>query len=393
MQEEHWDSHETGGSEQSKHHEHSHHEHSHNHHSHHKHKHHHRKKWYQIFGMSRKYVLKDNRNKKSDLMKAGIVCVSIMIGLVAVAGGLDVLKQREDTAHLKEVSQNTVDEENGTSSGTEDTILVDGTYYQKKRQIETYLFMGIDVDSESKSAGQADTQMLLVFDKENKTWQLAQLNRDSMVTVPILGLDGKVIGYEEEQLALAHSYGDGKEESCENNVWAVSNLFGGQKIDGYLSLSLDGIAVLNDAVGGVTLQVTSDFSQVDDSLTEGEWVTLTGEQAVTFVRTRKGVDDQTNLARMSRQRQYLNALSGQLSELDENKVLEVYDEVHDYIVTDMGSAVLVNLFNRLNQYEELEILTIDGENVVEDDVMAYHLDDDSLQQVMLELFYEKVQEE
>ena len=56
----------------------------------------------------------------------------------------------------------------------------------------------------------------------------------------------------------------------------------------YISMNMDAIAILNDAVGGVTVNVTDDFSAVDPSITKGE-VTLKGDQALTFIQTRKDV--------------------------------------------------------------------------------------------------------
>ena len=42
------------------------------------------------------------------------------------------------------------------------------------------------------------------------------------------------------QLALAHTYGSGEEDSCENTVLAVENLLYGVGIDHYVSLTMDG---------------------------------------------------------------------------------------------------------------------------------------------------------
>lgn len=52
---------------------------------------------------------------------------------------------------------------------------------------------------------------------------------------------------------------------------------------------MDGIVEMNDLLGGVTVTVEDDFSQVDSSLVMGKRVTLTGQQALTFVRSRRGV--------------------------------------------------------------------------------------------------------
>ena len=133
-----------------------------------------------------------------------------------------------------------------------------------------------------------------------------------MTQIQILGVTGEPAGTFTGQLALAHTYGSGEEDSCENTVLAVSNLLYGMEIDHYVSLTMDGVALLNDLVGGVTVEVLDDFSGIDDSLVQGETVTLQGQQALTYVRSRGGLEDSSNLHRMERQRQYLGALQQQL---------------------------------------------------------------------------------
>ena len=274
-------------------------------------------------------------------------------------------------------------------------ITYGGITYAAKPSTETYLVMGIDVSGPVVSVpgayngGQADALFLVVLDNEAKTWQLLRLNRDSMVDVPVLDLRGDVIGYEHQQLALAHAYGDGTRSSCENTVSTVSTLLGGQPIDGYASLHMDGIAVLNDAIGGVTLTVSSDFAAVDPTLVEGKTITLNGQQAMEYVRTRKDVDDQSNLARMERQRQYLEAMKPQLLTLGDEEILQVYERLGEYVVTNISSQNVLTLAEKMQEYQELPELTIDGENTLEDGHIAYILDQDSVQRTVLELFYQE----
>lgn len=281
------------------------------------------------------------------------------------------------------------------SSDSSRTIELDGVTYIPKEHIETYLFLGIDVEGPAEAiagyigGGQADVQMVLVIDHEEQSWQLLQLNRDTMVDVPVLGVTGKVVGKKFEQLCLAHSYGDGLKESCVNTVNTVSSLLWDQPMDGYLSLNMDGIAILNDAVGGVPVTITSDFSAVDDSLVLGETVTLTGAQAEIFVRSRKDVDDETNVSRMARQRQYLSALFDKLPQLDHDTILDAYDQVYDYTVTDLGSQTVVNIADTLKAYTAQDVLTIDGESRVEEGYNAFYLDENSLQSTILTLFYNR----
>lgn len=285
------------------------------------------------------------------------------------------------------------DQPAGIQEPEQKTITIDGKTYHQRENLETYLFLGIDVEGPVKAVegyyggGQADVQIVVVIDHDRKTWQMLQLNRDTMVEVPILGIQGDVVGKEYQQLALSHSYGDGLKESCENSVKTVSNLLWGQEIDGYFSMNMDGVVIINDAVGGVPVEITSDFSEIDQTLTLGETITLDGNQALTFVRSRQDVDDQTNIARMARQRRYLSALLEKVGTLNDERIITTYDALQDYVVTDMGSKTILNLSEDVGAYEFLGVLTIDGEARVEEEHWAFYLDKQSLQEAMLELFY------
>ena len=325
-----------------------------------------------------------SRIHRHDAMRAAAVIVLLIMAMILAVYGIRSWENRTYAA-------------SGVSTVSASRELPDITYngetYTPKQRVEAYLFMGIDVTGPVVSnpgnynGGQADAQFLLVLDNESQSWQLLRLNRDSMVDVPVLDLRGDIIGYERQQLALAHAYGDGTNNSCRNTVDAVSMLLDGATIDGYAALNMDGIAIVNDAIGGVTVTITSDFTAVDPTLVEGETITLNGQQAFEFVRTRKDVDDQTNLARMERQRIYLEAMKPQLLTLSDEDVVQVVDAVSDYLVTNIGSQTVLDLAEKLRDYQELPELTIDGESTIEDGHVAYILDEDSLQQVILQLFY------
>lgn len=61
---------------------------------------------------------------------------------------------------------------------------------------------------------------------------------------------------------MGYGFGDGRQTSCEVTVEAVENL-GGQTVDQYLSMGLDGISTLNDLAGGITVTLEDDFSAID----------------------------------------------------------------------------------------------------------------------------------
>ncbi len=330
----------------------------------------------------------DRRISRRDFFRAaGVAAVALAaLGL----GGYAV--QRWDTAGEAPAASGS----GQPRPAWQETVQADGRTWRRKTNLESYLFLGIDTLGKAEgtqsyvAGGQADAQILLVVDHTARTWQMLQINRDSMVQVPVLSMMGTVPYTIRQQIALAHAYGNGREQSCENNVKAVSMLLGDQPIDGYLSLTMGGVGVLVDLVGGVTLTLASDLSAIDPALTQGATVTLNGEQALAYVHTRQNVDDQTNLARMDRQRQFLRAFEEQARQMDPSFALDAYQAAEDYIITNLSSGRAVNLAGQLQQYTQLPVLTIAGENTVEDGYWAYELDQDSLQQTILQLFYQEI---
>lgn len=337
--------------------------------------------------MSRKRA---ERLKKKDIITAAAV-IAVLAVLLAV-GGFCLF-------YWENAKYDTGSDEVGTEVIAASQELKELTYngetYRQRADIKTYLLMGIDKQGEAtgvdsyEGGGQADVQMVLVVDDANATWQMLQINRDTITKVPVLDVLGDVSVYADEQIALAHYYGNGREQSCENTEKAVSMLLDDQEIDGYFALNMDAVSIITDLVGGVTLTVTSDFSEIDPTLVQGETMTLDGQKALTYVRSRHNVDDQTNIARMARQRQYLAALEEKLAQQDSQFAIKAYDALSDYMVTDIGSGTAAKIGEKLKKYTRLDTLTIDGENVVEDGYWAYHLDENSRQKTVLELFYEK----
>lgn len=275
-----------------------------------------------------------------------------------------------------------------------------GTAYARREDLETVLLLGVDKFEGETPEGyinnqQADFLLLLVLDEENETCTPIQLNRDTMTQIQILGVTGEPAGTTTGQLALAHTYGSGEEDSCENTVLAVSNLLYGMEIDHYISLTMDGVALLNDLVGGVTVEVLDDFSGIDDSLVQGETVTLQGQQALTYVRSRGGLEDSSNLHRMERQRQYLSALQQQLKaavQQEDGFTLDALLQLNEYMVSDCTVNQLSDLGDSLAAYQVSDILTTPGDAQVGEEYMEFTVDEYALQQMVMDVFYEPVEE-
>lgn len=275
------------------------------------------------------------------------------------------------------------------------TLWLDGVSYFPRQDIRVFLLMGIDrsgpvVDSGSyKNEGAADVVLLLIFDETNKEYSVLALNRDTMVEMPILGLGGKRAGSITAQLALSHTYGNGLRQSCENTKETVSEMLYGVPIHQYISMNMDVISVLTDAVGGVKVNVQDDFSMFDDSIHKGEMV-LNGEQAYLFVRTRKDVGDQLNISRMSRHEEFMrgfvDAFHTNIGK-DVSKAMEVYEQIKQYVVTDCSDQVMTELLGRFYDYEFVDVLSPAGNNVAGEEYMEFYLDQDSYYRLILSLLF------
>ena len=323
----------------------------------------------------------DKKKKKAPAFT--LVLIAILVAVV-IFSGLKVLSSIEKTV------------DNGTTSSTK-TVTFNGEEYFPRQDVTVLMLMGIDEHGEVKpsgsynNTGENDMVALAVFDELDKSYSVLVLNRDTMMDIHVLGLGGKDAGTIFGQLALAHTYGTGMEDSCENAVRTVSDFLYGMTVDYYVSMNMDAIAILNDAVGGVTVTVEDDFSKVDASIPTGE-VTLRGEQALSFVQTRKDVSDQLNISRMNRHEEYMEnfvtAFNQKVKE-DDTFVLKTYEEVSPYIVSDCSVNSMSSMLNRYADYTLREIVTPKGENVLGEKYMEFHVDEKALEELVMDMFYTK----
>ncbi|MCD7943470.1 MAG: LCP family protein [Clostridia bacterium] len=177
---------------------------------------------------------------------------------------------------------NTLASSDSSSTTSSSVIKIDGVSYTQKEHITTMLLLGIDNTGEMVSSGsyindgQSDFITVIVLDEDEDTYALLQINRDTMTEVRQLGVGGNVVKTTVMQIALSHSYGDGMEDSCENSIIAVENFLCGVSLDHYLAMNMTAVELLVDYVGGVTVTILDDFSEVDETLVLGETMTLSG---------------------------------------------------------------------------------------------------------------------
>jgi len=356
----------------------------------------------------KKHASKKKKTIIGILIAAGVI--ALLAAILAFFSGLEkhndiapegaglALSREEAAARAAQDIASPGEKPAGGDSGDDEivnTLFYKGRQYVYNESLVSLLILGTDkkeveeyIPTENDS--HVDFLVLAVFDPDTKTCKLLQLNRDTMCNVMTMQSDEQYDTVAYEQLAYAHAYGNGLEESCENTVRTVSYFLYSARIDNYFAFTMDAIPVLNDLVGGVTVTVEDDFSAVDDTLVMGETVTLTSDNVVHFVRSRKPVGDGMNQSRMRRQREYMTGLISAMRTAVNEKpgfVLDAYGAVADNLVTDCTIDELADYADRFSDYTLSDIVTPEGEAVLGERYMEFYVDEEALQELVIETFY------
>jgi LCP family protein required for cell wall assembly len=320
----------------------------------------------------------------------GIVLVALVF---AVAIGI-AMKFGNSTKEAEKTVQVTA-----TEKWQEGIISYKGKYYKYNNRTSTYLLMGIDksgVVEQSEDytqGGQSDAIFLLVVDKSANEFYVISVNRNTMTDIEMYTSDGSPLGTYTAQLCLQHGYGDGKRLSCRRTQEAVSKLFDNLPIEGYLSLGVDAIPIINDDMGGIEVTCLQDLSYptAGVELTEGETVTLNGTEAYYYLRGRDTNTFDSATLRLRREEQYITAFMNKLHNMSgKRETLDtIYEDISDYIVTNISFVDLVSDFSEFTLTED-HVYSVPGETIQGEEFEEFYVDEDGLYDLIIQVFYNEV---
>ena len=240
-----------------------------------------------------------------------------------------------------------------------------------KRRMSSVLLIGTDNYAETAddvvASGNynyqfADFVGILVFDHDKKTVTPFQINRDTVCKVPWLNSKGKMEGYSMMQITYAHTFGQGKEDSCENTVQAVKWLLYNAPVDRYMAFTMDAVPVMNDMVGGVTVTLEDTIPSLGEEFVKGAAVTLKGSKALQFVRHR-GTGVESNVVRMAHQRLYLAAFTEAArasAAKNQDLAVDAFKALNPFLCTNLTVNNMSEMVEDLCNYEILPVVTSEG---------------------------------
>lgn len=196
---------------------------------------------------------------------------------------------------------------------------------------------GDDTFGKAKYTGRSDVNILAVINPNTKQVLLVTTPRDSFVTITTddgrSGLD-----------KLTHASNAG----LDNSIIALENIYEGLHIDYYLRLNFTGCIDVVDALGGIDVDSSVEFTNGDDAWFENfhfnEGINhLNGDQALAFVRERRAFA-RSDFQRAENQEA---AIKGIINKATSKTILtrygEVLDAASDMILTNMPTSFITNL--------------------------------------------------
>lgn len=346
------------------------------------------------------------REKRKPLKLFGTIMGSLVVFLLLVyLGGRAFVYMGGNRLYKNASSEGPVlaMEEEGAYEWQEGWIRYHGAVYQYNEEILTFLILGIDKEGEVTGAkdrtdgGQSDAMFLLIINPSDTTISLLVIDRNTMTDIRMVGMgtDGSdIMGT--AQIAVQHGFGDGGKRSCELARDAVSALLYDLPIHGYVSVNYEAIPYINDSVGGVEVTIPEDAADVRGDWETGERVLLKGQEAIDFVKWRDITVFESARLRAARQKTYLTAFAAKAmaqTRSDLTFPLTLYNQVRSYIVTDISPDEISYLASRLINYrfDGDRIYTMEGETVMGEKYEEFYPDMDALKELMIQLFYQKVE--
>ncbi len=293
------------------------------------------------------------------------------------------------------------------NEGFQDTIEYNGHTYVYNDDVIAFAFLGIDkrelglVDGKVGTAGQADMCIVGALNRATGEAKVIAVPRDTMAEVDQYTTSGIFAGTNTMQVCLAYAYGDGGEGSARNTMTSLSRILLNVPIEKYFALDLDGIAPLNDAIGGVDINPAL-YTIEEYGIVEGESVHLEGDMTEAYVRRRSMDSVTASLNRTDRQIQYIKAYAKQLAPAvirDFGTVTRLYNLAGNYSSTNISLSNATYLGSLLLRkgVTDFEAIKLEGE-MKESEVLdekgtvyaEFYPSEESLYGAVLSAFYTQV---
>lgn len=267
---------------------------------------------------------------KKVLITLGVVLSLI---LLVVGAGVWVINSVLDYGLDQMITTHQVDKED---------LAVSDEQLQREEQtkVTNIVVFGID-RNDNGTDGRSDAMKILSLDRKNNIAKITSIQRDMLIYIP-----GEIQDF--DKLNHAYEYGGA------NLAMQTINYNFDLDLSRYITLNYEAIETIIDSIGGIDIYVGENevphIAEVDHS----GWQTLTGAQAVGFMRVRYSDSD---YGRMARQTEVITAAFSKVATLGYNELLNLLNNCLPYVETNLSKKEIIQL--------GLDVLKVDIKNIEE----------------------------
>ena len=261
-----------------------------------------------------------------------------------------------------------------------------GKAYNYNDRLINILLIGVDrVSPGANEKQQADALYLVSLDTDNNTVSITAISRNTVTDVDSYDINGDFFATSKQQICLAYSYGSDDKKRSENTVKAVSDFLYGIPVSGYYTIFMNSLEEIMDSVGGVPVTVTEDMTAVDPRFKKGASLTLTGDNALAYLRYRTD----SNAPRLERQKAFISSFISQAKKAclkDLSLPVKMYDKLASNTVTDISASSAAYLATEAIG-ADFNMLSIEGESGNDGSYETFTADESALHKLLIENFY------
>ena len=317
-----------------------------------------------------------------------LLIVLLVIGAVAAAGwGFVNHSVNQGKKKIEEMTEKVI-------KAKGDTITYNGKKYELNKHMATVAFIGFDGrdNDDGTQKGQSDTVMVVALNTDTGEARGIVIPRDSMVAVDTYS-NGSFAGQVTEQLCLQFAYGTDGDNSSALTAAAASRVLDNIPVDYYYTLNIEGVAPINDSIGGVTLVPTQTVPGT--AVVEGQETTLFGTSAEKYVQWRDTTELTSSLDRTARQVSYMQAFAGKMLNSAKSNpavLINLYQTMGDYTWTNLGLDEFSYLATTMLEHglTSFDVVTLQGTMQQGDTFAEFYLDQDNVKQTIVDTFYHPV---
>lgn len=307
---------------------------------------------------------RSHKRKKKSVTKIVLSIFFVLFTLFMTIGGFFAWQVYRDLRSTTDEMYEEVEAQEQHSSRQERPVVVDDG-----EDPFSVLIMGVDTGEYGRiETGRTDTMMVLTVNPNTERTSIVSIPRDTYTEIIGRGTMDKI----------NHAYAFGGTAMAVNSV---QNLFD-IPIDYYVSVNMESMQQIVDAVGGITVVPPLTFSQGGYQFTEGQSVRMGGPQALEYSRMRSE-DPEGDYGRQHRQRQVIEGTMRQVASFDSvMNYRTILGTLSTNMKTNMSFDDMVDMFNNYRQSaSDVEQVQLSGRGQMQNGVYYEMISDEELSRV------------